>query len=64
MQMPRLFLYNTTDLFPLLVILKRMISCTDVHDISQDKTLKVTNCKGLDMEYQQQGLEQIYNKRL
>lgn len=41
-----------------------MISCTDIHDIAQDKAPKVTNSKGLDMEYQQQGLEQIYNKRL
>lgn len=58
MQLPKLFLYKSINLFPLSVILKRMISCTDIHDIAQDKSPKVTNSKGLDMEYQQQGLEQ------
>lgn len=29
-----------------------MFSCTDTHDIAQDKALKVTNFKNLDMKYQ------------
>lgn len=57
MQLPKLFLYKSINVFPLLVILRRMISCTDIHDIAHGMSPKVTNSKGLDMEYQQQGLE-------
>lgn len=58
MQLPQLFLYKSINLFPLLLFLKRVISCTNIHDIAQDKAPKATNSKDLDMEYQQQGLEQ------
>lgn len=58
MQLPKLYLYKSRNLFPVLAILRRMILCTDTHDIAQDKAPEVISSKGLDMEYQQWGLEQ------